>query len=104
MVVVVQLFMIGLYLPPVFNGPPPLAWPPHTIISLPVHTAVCWDRACGELLVLVASLYYEHDCEAAPSNRKKVVILGALRGGFVNALGTDDVTAHAVLAEADKTP
>jgi hypothetical protein len=27
--------------------------PPHTIISLPVHTAVCSDRACGAATVLV---------------------------------------------------
>ena len=35
----VQLFVLGLYLPPVFKGLL-LALPPHTIISLPVHTAV----------------------------------------------------------------
>ena len=37
--VAVQLFVLGLYLPPVFTVPllPP---PPQTIISLPVHTAV----------------------------------------------------------------
>jgi hypothetical protein len=28
--------------------------PPQTIISLAVHTAVCWDRAAGAPVVLVA--------------------------------------------------
>ena len=40
-VVAVQLSVVGLYLPPVFNGadPEPLSLvPPHTIISLPVQT------------------------------------------------------------------
>jgi hypothetical protein len=44
------------YLPPVFTKPP-LPPPPHTIISiisLPVHTAVCPLRAEGALVVLVA--------------------------------------------------
>ena len=31
-----------------------LACPPQTIISLPVQTAVCWYRAEGALVVLVA--------------------------------------------------
>jgi len=38
------------YLPPVFKLP----FPPQTIISLPVHTAVCPDRGDGALEVLVA--------------------------------------------------
>src|SRR5438128_4957960 len=50
--------MVGLYLPPVLSQTPhPLpqeAIPPQTIISLPVHTAVCWSRAAGALVVLVA--------------------------------------------------
>jgi hypothetical protein len=37
--VAVQLSVLGLYLPPAFNGLP-LFNPPQTIISLPVHTAV----------------------------------------------------------------
>ncbi len=43
------------YLPPVLNlrrgvkSPPP-----QTIISLPVHTAVCKDRGAGALMMLVA--------------------------------------------------
>jgi hypothetical protein len=54
------------YLPPVFSVM--LGWsascgravgvetasPPHTIISLPAHTAVCPNRAVGALVVLVA--------------------------------------------------
>ena len=36
--VAVQLSVIGLYLPPVFETP--ATHPPQTIISLPVHTAV----------------------------------------------------------------
>ena len=53
MLVAVQLSVLGLYLPPVFK----INWlscPPHTIISLPVHTAVCKYRAEGALVVLVA--------------------------------------------------
>jgi hypothetical protein len=50
--VAVQLSVLGLYLPPVFRELVPL-FPPHTIISLPVHTAV-ERRAVGALLVLVA--------------------------------------------------
>jgi hypothetical protein len=51
--VAVQLFVLGLYLPPVFKelGKPD---PPQTIISLPLHTTVCSCRASGELVVLVA--------------------------------------------------
>ena len=37
--VAVQLSVLGLYLAPVFRKPMPFP-PPHTIISLPVHTAV----------------------------------------------------------------
>ena len=36
----VQLFVAGLYLPPVSNHSPPSIVPPQTIISLPVQTAV----------------------------------------------------------------
>src|SRR6267154_3292095 len=39
------------YLPPVSLKP---GFPPQTIISLPVQTAVCWSRASGALAVLVA--------------------------------------------------
>jgi hypothetical protein len=45
--------MLGLYRPPLLNHVQQLR-PPQTIISLPVHTAVCWDRAVGALVVLVA--------------------------------------------------
>src|SRR5207253_1368034 len=53
----VQMFVAGWYLPPVFSTwlTPSSKWPPHTIISLPVHTAVCESRPCGELALLVAA-------------------------------------------------
>jgi hypothetical protein len=50
--VVVQLSVLGLYRPPVFKmllTP----CPPHTIISLPVQTAVWSHRPSGALVVLV---------------------------------------------------
>jgi hypothetical protein len=37
--VAIQLSVLGLYFPPVFRTPP-MSYPPQTIISLPVHTAV----------------------------------------------------------------
>jgi len=40
MLVAVQLFVPGSYLPPVFKKPLVALNPPHTIIWLPVHTAV----------------------------------------------------------------
>jgi hypothetical protein len=52
--VAVQLFVLGLYLPPVFTLFTPSGVPPQTIISLPVHTAVWYARAEGALPVLVA--------------------------------------------------
>ena len=52
-VVAIQLLVSALYLPPVFNKPLSLA-PPHTIISLPVQTAVWLARRSGALTVLVA--------------------------------------------------
>ena len=42
--VAVQLSVLGSYLPPVFKWSEPSV-PPQTIISLPVHTAACCDRA-----------------------------------------------------------
>jgi hypothetical protein len=51
--VAVQLSVPGSYLPPVLKEL--LAFvPPQTIIRLPVHTAVCRDRAAGALVVPVA--------------------------------------------------
>src|SRR5437870_1459512 len=50
--VVIQLSVTGLYLPPVFKLLLP-SYPRQTIISLPVHTAVCEFRAAGALVVLV---------------------------------------------------
>ena len=40
MLVAVQLFVLGLYLPPVFKKCSRSSAPPQTIISLPVQTAV----------------------------------------------------------------
>jgi hypothetical protein len=56
MLVTVQLFVLGLYFPPVFTSPlaKPLV-PPQTIISLPVQIAVCDHRTEGALAVLVDS-------------------------------------------------
>jgi hypothetical protein len=52
MLVAVQLSVPGLYLPPVLKKLP--LYPPQTIISLPVHTAVCSPRKAGALVALVA--------------------------------------------------
>jgi hypothetical protein len=54
MLVAVQLFEVGSYLPPVFNLLKLSSTPPQMIILLPVHTAVCAVRAIGALVVLVA--------------------------------------------------
>lgn len=43
---------VGVAVP---NGVGPAATPPHTIISNPVHTAVCCDRAAGALMMLVVA-------------------------------------------------
>ena len=52
--VAIQLSAPGLYLPPVLKSVLEL-YPPQTIISLPVQTAVCESRAAGALNVLVAT-------------------------------------------------
>ena len=55
MLVAVQLFVAGLYLPPVLKRlGPALAAPPQMIISLPIHTAVWASRGLGALVPLVA--------------------------------------------------
>ena len=51
--VALQVSAPGLYLPPllkIVGG----FHPPQTIISLPVHTAECWNRPLGTLVMLVA--------------------------------------------------
>ena len=48
----VQLFVTGLYLPPLFRKAP--LFPPQMIISLPAQTAVCQYRPSGAFKVLVA--------------------------------------------------
>jgi hypothetical protein len=50
----IQLFVLGLYFPPVFKGKPMKSTPPQMIISLPVHTAIWPLRPVGALVVLVA--------------------------------------------------
>src|SRR6266480_7018931 len=50
----VQLFVPGLYLPPVLEPEMFSISPPQTIISLPVHTAVWRSRGSGALIMLVA--------------------------------------------------
>src|SRR4030095_3632138 len=59
--VTTHLCMLGLYLPPVFStgrsrlfSTGPLR-PPQTIISVPVHTAVCSLRPAGAPVMLVAN-------------------------------------------------
>src|SRR5205809_17921 len=50
----IQLSVLGLYLPPVFSSPAtPRPYPPQMIISLPVQTAVCENRATGVVGVAV---------------------------------------------------
>jgi hypothetical protein len=51
--VALQLSALGWYLPPVLKGGEPPTNPPQTIISLPVHTAVCSDRGLGALNLMV---------------------------------------------------
>ena len=71
--------MLGSYLPPVFK----INWlscPPHTIISLPVHTAVCKYREEGALVPMVAvqlsvpGLYLPPVPKALPSNPPHTII------------------------------
>ena|SRR5437773_1523003 len=52
MLVAVQVLISGLYLPPVFKSAS--CQPPQTIISLPLHTALCAFRPTGALVILVA--------------------------------------------------
>ena len=51
--VAVQLFVLGSYLPPVLKTLGP-SHPPQTIISRAVHTDVCMNLAAGALVMLVA--------------------------------------------------
>jgi hypothetical protein len=53
--VAVQLFVLGLYLAPLFKSPLVKLNPPQTIIWLFVHTAVCAARASAALAVAVAT-------------------------------------------------
>ena len=79
MLVAVQLFALGSYLPPVLTLPP-VENPPHTIISLPVQTAVCEYRALGALVALVAvqlsvpGLYLPPEFKTLPSCQPQTII------------------------------
>lgn len=53
MLVGVQLSVPGSYLPPVLRVLYGVLYPPHTIISLLVQTAVCQTRTSGALVILV---------------------------------------------------
>jgi hypothetical protein len=52
--VAVQLFATGSYLPPVFSLLKLSSSPPQTIIWLPAHAAVWKSRAVGALVGLVS--------------------------------------------------
>ena len=54
MLVAIQLFVPGVYLPPVLKMLKLSSNPPQMIISLPVQTAVCPNRKEGTLVVDVA--------------------------------------------------
>jgi hypothetical protein len=75
--VAVQASVLGLYLPPVSKSP---GHPPQTIISLPVQTAVCWNRPSGALVVLVDTqlfvigLYLPPVFEKLPSDPPQMII------------------------------
>jgi hypothetical protein len=76
----VQLSALGLYLPPVFKKPVGKFKPPHTIISLPVHTAACRLRLSGAFVVLVAvqlsllGLYFPPVFESPPAYPPQTII------------------------------
>ena len=53
--VLIQVFESGLYLPPVSRFPKTFPVPPQTIIALPVQTAVWMPRASGALVILVGA-------------------------------------------------
>lgn len=53
----VQVFVVGLYLPPVLPAVPTPPLPPHTSISLPVQTAVPLPPGAPTVLRLIAQSY-----------------------------------------------
>ena len=61
MLIAVQLFVLGLYLPPVLTNPEGPA-PPQITIWVPVHTAEWPDRPVGALVVLVVVQLSGLDC------------------------------------------
>jgi hypothetical protein len=52
--VAIQLSVLGLYLPPVFEYPMMSSSPPQTIISVSVHTALWSSLGAGASVLLVA--------------------------------------------------
>lgn len=48
--IAVQVLEDGLYLPPVLKGMNEAFSPPHMIISVPLHIAVCENRAAGQFV------------------------------------------------------
>jgi hypothetical protein len=54
MLIGIQLSPVGLYLPPVLQSLNVESTPPQTIISLPVHTALCAARPSTSLGTAVA--------------------------------------------------
>lgn len=54
MLIAVQLFAAGLYLPPVLQSLNVESTPPQTSISLPLQIDVCANRPSGAFAVVVA--------------------------------------------------
>jgi hypothetical protein len=77
--VAVQLFALGSYLPPVLTLKG-VEYPPQMIISLPVQTAVCEYRALGALVALVAvqlfvpGLYLPPEFKTLPISPPQTII------------------------------
>ena len=104
MLVGVQLLLLGSYLPPVFksplNGKPPV--PPHTIISVPVHTAVCELRASGTLMVpvlvqlFVPGLYLPPVSKGEKSRPPQMIISLPVHTAVCSSLGSGAVVEVAV--------
>jgi len=76
----VQLFVPGLYLPPVLDRPEESS-PPHMIISLSVQTAVCPPLPVGALVVDVAIQLSVSGLYLAPVFKRKGVGVGVGVGG-----------------------
>src|SRR5947207_7922044 len=82
MVVAVQLFVVGLYFPPVLKHSVRSALlPPQIIISVPVHAAVWRHRLSGALVMVVAAhafvigLYFPPVFKGSPSLNPPQIII-----------------------------